>query len=125
MLSWQEDEDLSKYDLSGWGEDESKESKDKETNKDIKDEETSKERKEQDRRGKNETREHSKSRSRSRSPSYKRSRNNHSDSRSVCFYASVTSCSYHMQGQPKTRRHPGQTINFAPFKTGTPQTFSA
>ena len=82
MLSEQEDEDLSKYDLSGWGDDDTgKENKDKETNKENKDEETSKERREQDRRGRNETREHSKSRSRSRSPSYKRSRNNHSDSR--------------------------------------------
>lgn len=78
-----DDEDLSKYDLSGWGDDDTgKENKDKETNKENKDEETSKERKEQDRRGRNETREHSKSRSRSRSPSYRRSRNNHSDSRS-------------------------------------------
>lgn len=118
MLSGQEDEDLSKYDLSGWGDDDtSKENKDKETNKENKDEEGSKDRKEQERRGRNETREHSKSRSRSRSPSYKRSRNNHSDSRYVCFYGiitvSVTSCSYRTQGQSKTGN------NFAPSTADT------
>ncbi|PSN34270.1 hypothetical protein C0J52_18768 [Blattella germanica] len=68
------DGDLSKYDLSGWGDEES-------TEKESKD---SKESKEKDRKSRNEGRQHSRSRSRShsRSSSYKRSRNNHSGSRS-------------------------------------------
>ncbi|XP_021931909.1 zinc finger Ran-binding domain-containing protein 2 isoform X2 [Zootermopsis nevadensis] len=68
-----DDGDLSKYDLSGWGDDDDKESKDKEESKEIK---------EKDHRGRNETRQRSKSRSQSCSPPYKRSKNNHSDSRS-------------------------------------------
>ncbi|PNF22189.1 hypothetical protein B7P43_G04938 [Cryptotermes secundus] len=67
-----DDGDLSKYDLSGWGDDD-----DDNTSK-----ETNNESKEKDRKGRNEMRQQSKSRSRSRSPSHRRSRNNHSDSRS-------------------------------------------